>query len=114
MSRASMKALPTIPNMLSTPCATIVSVNASLEVILVGLVLHAGSSGLGVEVEKRVVQALYAPVRFLEREKRGRVLPTTVAILEIWWERGLSWLYNLWGLVLPLRSETTPIPSAAR
>merc|ERR1719278_1776911 len=71
--------------MLSTPCATIVSVNASLEVILVGLVLHAGSSGLGVEVEKRVVQAqaLYAPVRFLEREKRGRVLPTTVAILEI-------------------------------
>ena len=54
ISRASMKALPTIPNILSTPWATIVSVKASLEVIVVGLLLHAGSSGLGVEVEKRV------------------------------------------------------------
>ena len=44
--------------MLSTPWATIVSVKASLEVIVVGLLLHAGSSGLGVEVEKRVEHAL--------------------------------------------------------
>jgi hypothetical protein len=29
-------------------------VKASLEVMVVGLFLHAGSSGLGVEVEKRV------------------------------------------------------------
>ena len=43
MSRASMKALPTIPNMFSTLWATIVSVKASLEVILVGVTLHAGS-----------------------------------------------------------------------
>ena len=33
MSRASMNALPTIPNMLVTPWETIVSVKASLEVI---------------------------------------------------------------------------------
>ena len=61
--------------------------NASLEVIVVVVLLHAGSSGLGVDVEKnvecKVVLALNDPCTLLEREKRGRTLPTAVVILEI-------------------------------
>ena len=45
MSRASMKADPTIPNTFFVPLETSVSVKASLEVIKVGLVLHSGWSG---------------------------------------------------------------------
>ena len=43
MSSASMKALPTMPKMSVVPCATSVSTKASLDVILVGVVLHAGA-----------------------------------------------------------------------
>ena len=44
MSRASMKADPTIPNTFFVPLETSVSVKASLEVINVGLVVHSFSS----------------------------------------------------------------------
>ena len=60
--------------------------NASLEVIVVVVLLHAGSTGLGVDVEKneecKVVLALNDPCTLLEREKRGQTLPTTVVIFK--------------------------------
>ena len=53
MSRASMKAEPTMPKMFLVPLATRVSVKASLEVISVGLVLHSGSVYKQFDVEKQ-------------------------------------------------------------
>ena len=67
-----------MPNMSETPWATIVSVNASLAVMVVGVVRHAGSSRRGVEVEKVEGAAL---ARCWEREKRGLVLATRDAML---------------------------------
>ena len=53
MSRASMKADPTMPKMFLVPLATRVSVKASLEVIKVGLVRHSGSVDRTCDVEKQ-------------------------------------------------------------
>ena len=44
MSSASMNAEPTIPKTFLVPWATIVSTNASLDVIFVGTVLQAGET----------------------------------------------------------------------
>ena len=44
MSSASMNAEPTIPKTFLVPWATIVSTNASLDVIFVGTVLQAGAA----------------------------------------------------------------------
>ena len=69
MSRASIKAEPTIPKTLVVPFATKVSVKASLEVILVGFVLHAGSS----EVSDREVENSALPPSNFLREKSGLI-----------------------------------------
>ena len=104
MSRASIKAEPTMPNTLVVPLATRVSVNASLEVILVGFVLHAGSS----EVRDREVENSNRLVSNFLREKSGLICLSAIQLLMVntfwFWVCGI---YKLSALAPTLPSLTT-------
>ena len=65
ISSASMKAEPTIPKTFLVPLATKVSVNASLEVIFVGFVLHSGSAVNTFDVERRDRDPMVPRLRYL-------------------------------------------------